>query len=70
MVEIYKWKCYRHSSPINATITIIENHKNQLVIKISNPEDNDEYRLLTFIENGNTINLKVELFENGTSKSI
>lgn len=63
--------CYYYfgASAINET-TIVENHKNQLNIRISNPEDNYEYRLLTFFENGNTINLKLEIFENGISKSV
>ena len=60
--------CYWYFDTKNASI--VKNHKNQLIIRIPSPVGNNEYRLLTFIENENFINLKLELFENSTSKGV
>lgn len=51
-------------------VELIEVSNNQLMTRVSNPEDSDDYRLVTFTENGNTINLKVEIFENGISNNM
>ncbi len=49
---------------------VMEVSNNQLIIRVSNPEDIDDYRLIIFTENDSDINLKVEIFENGISKNI
>lgn len=48
---------------------LIDVSDNRIVFKIPHPEMG-VYRNLTFTNNGNTINLKIEIFENEISKSV
>ncbi|RLD86175.1 MAG: hypothetical protein DRJ07_01430 [Bacteroidetes bacterium] len=62
--------CFYFFSIENAGGGLIEVSNNRIIIEIPHPGTTNDYRNLTFTENGNTINLKVEVFENGISKSV